>query len=704
MRLARLRALFDRYDADKSGTLGANALDHMLTELGGRDDASAGGGLLLAEFGDADGKDGRALSFDAFVRLVTMLESEAAEPRDDETTAAPARPISERMPRFSLSVVRAVTGGDDTSTRAHPHQTAIDETHQNVGVSPPAAPRAPPAPGEEPAATKSGIDDDDALAPPPPPSAVAPPPPQPAAAPPPARLKDGSGIRRSGDSADLFVLERFLASGGCGEVYRARQVETGGRFALKRVLVASQGTARWKDELSHCAEANVMLQLSRHENVMTMQYCIVFASEFFMFFDLIDGARDVDGTIKSGELYKGESGEAVRARCLSVLTQAAVAIAFVNEQGVLHEDVKHENGECKTRVFRDANTMVLTKHTLFSVSRNTPSSLSLHVASLARAKVMVDSRWHVKLVDFGFATQGSGFGASLRATFTGATPDFMSPETSELKKRLASLKERGDWEGYLEVKRTVLLSVPETDGWAWGIMAHAMLTCNDKLNSAANSLSELQRKTATALCREWGAGEIDEWARSLPMAGATKKVCAAIADSLKDAGLQDGLSLLALRPHNDEQTEDLRKAFKLRKAPGPSRGKIFQVRHISCVASDHDSDAPIITVTCRDRRKRCSRPHRRCARCSSAASRRARATARRRWTRSRTCSSTSAAPRRPRPRTTSPAMTRAARARSTISEPRWSTKLTIPRGLTPSRPQMLAFFSARLARSGERGD
>ena len=80
---------------------------------------------------------------------------------------------------------------------------------------------------------------------------------------------------------------------------------------------------------------------------------------------------------------------------------------------------------------------------------------------------MMDSGWHVKLADFGFATQGSGAGASLRAIFTGATPDFMSSETTELKKQLASLKERGDWEDYLEVKRAVLLSVPETDGWAW---------------------------------------------------------------------------------------------------------------------------------------------------------------------------------------------------------------------------------------------
>jgi serine/threonine protein kinase len=217
-----------------------------------------------------------------------------------------------------------------------------------IGDASPLDPRAHRAPDEEPTATNSIVDDDAALALPPPPAVVPPPPPQPAAAPP-ARLKNGSGIRLPDSIANIFTVDRYLAEGGCGEVYLARQVETGGGFALKRVPVASQGTARWKDELNHCAEANIMLQLSRHANVMAMHYCIVFASEFFMFFDLIDGARDVIGAMTSGKLYKGESGEAVRARCLSILTQAAVAIAFVNEQGVLHEDVKHENGECVAR-------------------------------------------------------------------------------------------------------------------------------------------------------------------------------------------------------------------------------------------------------------------------------------------------------------------------------------------------------------------
>ena len=188
---------------------------------------------------------------------------------------------------------------------------------------------------------------------------------------------------------------------------------------------------------------------------------------------------------------------------------------------------------------------------------------------------MVNWNWDAKLVDFGFATQGIGAGASLRAGFAGATPDFMSPESFALKKRLTSLKDSGDWGGYLEVKRTVLLSVPETDGWAWGIMAHAMLTCHDKMNSAANSLNELQRKTATAPCHEWGADEIDEWARGLP--AKPPKLCAAIAESLKKASLQDGAKILSLAPHRDAMPDALKSAFKDLKPKGIA-AQWFQVR------------------------------------------------------------------------------------------------------------------------------
>ena len=253
---------------------------------------------------------------------------------------------------------------------------------------------------------------------------------------------------------------------------------------------------------------------------------------------------------------------------------------------------------------------------------------------------MVDSKWHAKLVDFGFATRGSGCGASLRAVFSGATPDFMSPETSELKKRLTSLKESGDQAGYLELKRTTLLSVAETDLWAWGVMAHAVLTCNGKLNSGPNSLNELQKKTPTALCRDWGAREIDEWARGLPVK--PPKLCAAIAEALKLAGLQDGAAILSLVPHRDEMPETLKSAFKDLK-PKNVAAQWFQVRRFvaACgvvlrremnVLSAEDASLTARYPSDRRllRRKRCSRPRRRCAHCSSGASRRSRPTARRR--------------------------------------------------------------------------
>ena len=81
-------------------------------------------------------------------------------------------------------------------------------------------------------------------------------------------------------------------------------------------------------------------------------------------------------------------------------------------------------------------------------------------------------------------------------------------------------------------------------------MAHASFACSDKLNSATNSLNELQKKTRAALCRSFGAGEIGEWARGLPLK--PPKSCAAIAEASKNAGLQDCAAVLSLVPHGGD--------------------------------------------------------------------------------------------------------------------------------------------------------
>ena len=178
---------------------------------------------------------------------------------------------------------------------------------------------------------------------------------------------------------------------------------------------------------------------------------------------------------------------------------------------------------------------------------------------------------HVKLADFGFATMGDGWGASLRAAYSGATPDFMSPELAAL----SSLRRR-DLAAYNERKRQKMFSVPMHDGWAWAVTSLAVFTCNPKLNRAAHSLDALNEKTATLPTREWGSSEIDQWVLGLPIAGVSSAMRGAITKTLRDLDLQDGTSLLSLTPHKTEQTTELRTAL-MRIKPKGIAGTALQV-------------------------------------------------------------------------------------------------------------------------------
>lgn len=102
-RVEKLHELFDHYDVDKSGTLEADELECLVVELG-HDADHESARALLQEFGDvsrgevADEQQQRAVSFDAFLRLVAKFES-AAEFSAGESASS----VRLMFRRFSLS-------------------------------------------------------------------------------------------------------------------------------------------------------------------------------------------------------------------------------------------------------------------------------------------------------------------------------------------------------------------------------------------------------------------------------------------------------------------------------------------------------------------------------------------------------------------------------------------------------------------------
>jgi serine/threonine protein kinase len=157
------------------------------------------------------------------------------------------------------------------------------------------------------------------------------------------QLKTGFEVRLPTTGELLFVIEKFIAKGGFGEVYVAASASTGTRRAMKRVRYADRPEAeRRKIEREHCQEALLMLEFERnHPNLVGLHFCLIAEKEFLMFQTLVEGARGLDVAVR-GELYSGTAREAQK-RVVGVLSELAAALAFCHASSILHQDVKPEN-------------------------------------------------------------------------------------------------------------------------------------------------------------------------------------------------------------------------------------------------------------------------------------------------------------------------------------------------------------------------
>ncbi|MGD0578905.1 MAG: serine/threonine-protein kinase, partial [Bryobacteraceae bacterium] len=174
-----------------------------------------------------------------------------------------------------------------------------------------------------------------------------------------------------------YEIGRELGRGGMGVVFEARDFQIGRTIALKTIRLDQSGSPvlqRWLRERLF-REARSAGALS-HPNIVTIYESDAQEDLAYIAMEYVDGPTLLQRMNAAGRLPAGEA--------LDILRQAAGALDYAHEAGVVHRDIK-------------------------------PANLMLHHGTM------------VKITDFGIAKVTSVDQITRTATLTG-TPSYMSPE------------------------------------------------------------------------------------------------------------------------------------------------------------------------------------------------------------------------------------------------------------------------------------
>lgn len=170
-----------------------------------------------------------------------------------------------------------------------------------------------------------------------------------------------------------YVLERVLGRGGMGVVYYGRQVQLDRPVAIK--MIRSGALASHEEVMRFYSEARSAARLD-HPNIVTVYQCGECEGHRYFSMDYVDGT-DLSRMVQKAPMEFKQAARYVR--------DAARAIQYAHERGILHRDLKPAN-------------------------------------------VLIDKDDQVHITDFGLAkTVGVDTGLTASGAALG-TPSYMSPE------------------------------------------------------------------------------------------------------------------------------------------------------------------------------------------------------------------------------------------------------------------------------------
>ena len=146
------------------------------------------------------------------------------------------------------------------------------------------------------------------------------------------RVRQAAGEPPLEDFAKGFEILRFIAQGGMGTVYLARDKLLGRSVAIKRMRPEVRLDPRGPEMF--LKEARIVAAL-RHPNIVEIFSVVEEAQEVYLIFEFVEG-RNLNSIVD-------EDGPLPPHECLRVVRQVAAALEYAHGRHVLHRDLKPSN-------------------------------------------------------------------------------------------------------------------------------------------------------------------------------------------------------------------------------------------------------------------------------------------------------------------------------------------------------------------------
>src|SRR5882724_2641917 len=132
-----------------------------------------------------------------------------------------------------------------------------------------------------------------------------------------------------GDRLGKYEVLEYVASGGMGAVYKARDLDLDRVVALKILPATLARQPKMLDRFRREARAAARLQ---HENIVSIYECGEHGGVFFLALEYVPGIDLQNYIEKRRKLPPDEARQ--------IILQAARALAHAHEQKIVHRDVK----------------------------------------------------------------------------------------------------------------------------------------------------------------------------------------------------------------------------------------------------------------------------------------------------------------------------------------------------------------------------